>query len=167
MDAINFITQSYNYSLLWSASISHGQLFVKNSNTLTGIHSLASTIASTPNLQMSPAALPPDPSIMNIMVVKENERNRQNRHEREDDDTSSLHQELQLERLPKASALSTSNSIDAFNKTILSSSSKDSLISSNSVKSSPYKGKLNRDHTLEYSKGKANKITSKMKGNKY
>ena len=117
---INLVAINYNYSLLCGASISHGQLFVKNSNTLTGIHSLASTIASTPNLQMSPAALPPDPSIMNIMVVKENKRNRQNRHQREDDDTSSLHQELQLERLPKAFALSTSNSIDAFNKTSLS-----------------------------------------------
>ena len=101
------------------------------------------------------------------MVVKENEGNRQNRHQQEDDDTSSLHQELQLERLPEAAALSASNSVDALNKTILSSSSKDSLLSSDSVKLSPYKGKSNRDQTLENSKDKSNKITSKMKGKDY
>jgi hypothetical protein len=101
------------------------------------------------------------------MVVKENEGNRQNLHQREDDDTSALHQELQLERLPEAAALSTSNSADALNKTISSSSSKDSLLSSNSVKVSPYKGKSNRDQTLEHSKGKGNKIPSKRKGNDY
>ena len=104
---------------------------------------------------------------MNTMVVKENEKNGQNRYHKEDDDTSSLHQQLQLERLPEAAALSTSNSVDALNKTISSSLSKDALLSSNSVKLPPYKGKSNRDQTLEKSKGKGNKITSKMKGSFY
>ena len=134
---------------------------------MSGILGSPSTISSTPNVEMSPLALPPDPSIMSIMAVKENERNKQNRQQREDDDALSLHQELQLERLPAAAAFSNVNSVDALNETISSSSLKDSLLASNSLKLPPLKGKSNRDQNLESSKSNGKKIKSKMNGNHY
>ena len=108
--------------------------------------------------------MPPDPSIMNVMVVKNNKRTSlPNLHKREYDSTT-LPQHLQPEMLPEAAALSASNLADASNET--TSSLKDSLHSSlKSVKSSSYKGKPNRDQTSKFSNQNGKSKTSKLKGN--
>ena len=154
---------SIDYSLILRTSMCHAQLFVKQSNAVGGgIHHSGSTISSQ-KLVMSPTAMPPEPSLMNVMVVKENKGTLPNPHEREHDFTT-LPQHLHPEMLPVAAALSASNLDDASNETL--SSSKDrSYPSPKSAKSSSYKGKSNRDQTSNISKQNGKKKTSKLKGN--
>ena len=126
----------------------------------SGIIPPSGSTISSQKLVMSPSALPPDPNIMNVMAVKENEAT--NRPKREFDSIT-LPNTLQAETLPEAAALSATYSDDASNKTL--SSLKDPLNSSrNSIKSLSSKGKANRDQNSKSSKQNRKQKTSKLKG---
>ena len=126
----------------------------------SGIIPPSGSTISSQKLVMSPTALPPDPNIMNVMAVKENEAT--NRPKREFDSIT-LPNTLQPETLPEAAALSATYSDDASNKTL--SSLKDPLNSSrNSIKSLSSKGKANRDQSSKSSKKDRKQKKSKLKG---
>ena len=126
----------------------------------SGIIPPSGSTISSQKLVMSPTALPPDPNIMNVMAVKENEAT--NRPKR-DFDSITLPNTLQPETLPEAAALSATYSDDASNKTL--SSLKDPLNSSrNSIKSLSSKGKANRDQNSKSSKQNRKQKTSKLQG---